>query len=165
MIPWIPWAVHEPEPVEIKKIKIRTWKGEFLLDQQYTYGIFSKKHGKLIGIIFLFTRQGDGILEIGYIVDQDEAGKGIATEASYAVTKLSFEHIGIGKAVIICNPKNIASSKIPEKLNYRFESIKKEAQMDKEEANMENATWSLLIEEFAQNPRYEPVVFQLAEGW
>ncbi len=79
MLLWIPWAADEPETVEVKKEKIRTWKGEFYLDQKYTYGIFEKGSDKLIGLIFLFTRQGKGILEIGYIIDHKKAGKGYAT--------------------------------------------------------------------------------------
>ena len=97
MLPWIPWAGDEPESVEVKKEKIRTWKAEFYLDQKYIYGLYSKEHGQLIGMIFMFSRQGPGILEIGYMIDQNEVGKGYATESSYALTKLGFEHIGIDK--------------------------------------------------------------------
>ena len=42
MIPWIPWAVGEPETVEIKKKKIRTWKGEFYSDQNTPMAFLTK---------------------------------------------------------------------------------------------------------------------------
>ena len=58
MVPWIPWAAGEPEPIMVKKEKIRIWNGEFNLDQKYTYGIFSNENDYLL---------------IGYAYDLDNA--------------------------------------------------------------------------------------------
>ncbi len=165
MLPWIPWAADEPETVEIKKEKIRTWKGDFYLDQKYTYGIFENVNDRLIGLIFLFTRQGNGILEIGYFIDRKEAGKGYATESSYALTKLGFKHIGIEKMVIHCSPDNKPSIKIPEKLGFHLEGSFRSPDEMENGKRKELMIWAMFIEEFEVNDNYEPVTFQLEEGW
>ena len=151
MIPWIPWASEEPQSLEKKIQKIQEWKIEFLANQKYTYGIFTPDQKAMIGLIFLFTRQGKGKLEIGYIIDFEESGKGFATEASYAMTKLGFEHLKIENMVIHCNSKNIASAKIPEKLGYQI--VQK-----KMESNIEMLIWSFPKEKFQIIKNFEPVL-------
>ena len=164
MLPWIPWAVNEPMSVEVKKEQIRTWKGEFYLDKKYSYGIFDKTGHRLVGLIFLFTRQGDGILEIGYIIDQQEAGNGYATESCYALTKLGFEHLEIDKMVIHCDPANKASARIAEKLGYRLEGTYGLPRTE-EGQRRKNMIWAMFMEEFVQLESYEPVNFETEEGW
>ena len=157
MLPWIPWAAEEPESVETKKKKIRAWKGEFYLDQKYIYGLFeSSSSNHLIGLVFLFTRQGDGILEIGYILDKDHTGKGLTTEASYAVTKLGFKELAIEKMVIHCSPENTASARIPEKLGYQLELMEQSVTRDKNGSRSKNMIWALFNEEFMTIDKYEP---------
>ena len=165
MIPWIPWAVGEPETVEIKKKKIRTWKGEFYRDQKYTYGIFDKANSKLNGLIFLFTRQGKGILEIGYMIDRAATGKGYATQSSYALTKLGFKHIGIDKMVIHCSPRNKASVKVAEKLGYQLEGTYQLMDKGKDQKRTKQMIWAMFNEGFETNEQYEPVKFELEKGW
>jgi RimJ/RimL family protein N-acetyltransferase len=164
MLPWIPWAKDEPESVEVKKEKIRRWNGEFLLDQKYVYGACNKEN-KLIGLFFLFSRQGDGILEIGYIIDKEQSGHGFATLGSYALTKLAFEHIQIEKVVIHVNPKNKGSARIPEKLGYNLECVKKLIHKEENGQREEQMIWAMFIEEFSVCVKYEPVNFELPEGW
>jgi len=163
MLPWIPWAAGEPESIETKKEKIRNWNGEFNLDQKYTYGIIHDDN--VIGLSFLFTRQGPGILEIGYVIDFEHTGKGFATESTYALTKLSFAHIQIEKVVIHCNAKNISSAKIPEKLGFKLEGIHRVPSAKEVFDRNENMIWGMFIDEFEVNEKYEPVEFIKESGW
>ena len=161
LLPWIPWAVDEPEPLNVKEAKIRKWKGEYYLDLNYAYGIFSGDGSKLIGGAFMFTRQGPGILEIGYWITHEECGKGYATEVSYALTKLGFEHIGIEKIEIHCNSDHKASARIPEKLGYKLESENRRLEKKKDGARIRFMVWVMFREEFRINPSYEPVTFTI----
>ena len=151
--------------VEVKKDKIRSWKGEFYLDQKYTYGVFEKANDSLIGMIFLFTRQGKGTLEIGYVVDKDEEGKGYATESSYAVMKLGLENLGIGKMVIHCSPENTASQRVPEKLGFTLEGTYRSAHTGTDGKRQPTMIWALFNEEFKLSPKFEPVDFEIEPGW
>ena len=163
MLPWIPWVVNEPETVYKKKEKLREWNGQFLLDQTYSYGIFIKD--KLIGFCNMFTRQGKDKLEIGYFIDQHESGQGYATECTYALTKLGFEHIGINKLVLHMSPKNEASVQIPKKLNYKIESIKNVFDKENKGIKQEIMIWAMQIADFNVLEKYEPVSFVKEDGW
>ncbi len=165
MLPWIPWAVDEPETVEAKKDKIRTWRGEFYLDQKYTYGLFKRDDQTLIGMIFLFARQGKGILEIGYIIDADEVRNGYATESSYAVTKLGLQHLQVEKMVIHCSPENIGSQRIPEKLGFILEGTDRSTGRGPHHQRQQTMIWALFQEEFRPAVKYEPIDFQMEPGW
>ena len=165
MTPWIPWAGDEPQTVQEKKDQIRNWKGEFYLDKKYSYGIYSVKKEHLIGLVFLFTRQGKGILEIGYIIDQKEAGKGYATESSYAMTKLGFKHIAVDKMVIHCDSENQASIQIAKKLGYVLESTHKSAIKEKDGTRSETVILAQLVEDFKAFSEYEPITFEKEKGW
>ena len=164
-LPWVPWAKDEPETVDVKKAKIRTWKGEFYLDQKYTYGVFDKDDDHLIGIQYLFTRQGPGILEIGYVIGQEDAGKGYATQSSYCLMKLGFEEMKPDKMVIIYSPLNIASMKIPEKLGFYKESEETIPERYENGDRIVLATHALFPEQYQRIEKYEPVTFVKFEGW
>lgn len=160
MWPWIPWAKDEPESLEDKQNRIRMWNNNHLKNTDYyTYGIFTRAEEKMIGTVYLFTRRGKGILEIGYWIDKNQTGKGYATECSYAVTKLAFEYINIEKMKIHCDVENAASSKIPEKLSYHNEFDYKVLEKDDKGHRRIFKAWVLFREEFKTNSRYEPVIF------
>jgi len=166
MMPWVPFlAEKEPETVLQKKETIRLWKSEFYADKSYRYGIFSKETKQLVGICFLFTRQGKGILEIGYIVSKEASGKGYATQLSYALAKLSFQELDAEKIVIVCSEGNIASAKVPKKLGFHLESTYKEVIKKADGSREKTMRWAIYKEEFQELNRYEPVHFQKAVGW
>lgn len=158
MLPYIPWAIDEPQTIKEKENKIREWQSEFKNNTKYSYGVFDS-NDELVGLFFLFTRQGNNILEIGYIIDHKNAGKGYATECTYALTKLCFEEIKIEKVVIICSTKNKASAKIPEKLNYTLEYSLRNIKKDADGSRRKDMVWVLFIEEFKVIQKYEPITF------
>ncbi|MGH1364105.1 MAG: GNAT family N-acetyltransferase [Calditrichia bacterium] len=162
-MPWLPKAVAEPQRVEQKREQIREWKGAWFSDQSYTYGIFDDS--ALIGIMYLFRRQGAGTLEIGYNIDQHQAGKGYASVCTYALTKLGVEHLNVEKLYIICDPLNVPSARIPEKLGYQLEVIERRPQKDADGKRIEDMKWILFREDFQRFDKYEPIKFKLEQGW
>ena len=160
MLSWIPWAKDEPESLEDKQNRIRKWNNNHLQNiDYYTYGIFTRTEEKMIGTVYLFKRRGKDILEIGYWIDKNETGKGYATECSYAVTKLAFEHINIEKMEIHCDTENAASSKIPQKLAYVNEFDYRVLEKDENGHRRVFKAWVMFKEEFRTNSLYEPVIF------
>lgn len=165
MLGWIPWAKDEPESVQVKREKIRQWTAAFHLDEKYTYGIYDPTQHNLIGIQYLFTRQGPGILEIGYIIGQEYAGRGLGTLTSYALTKLAFELLKPEKMAIICDHLNIPSKKIPEKLGYTEESVITSVNRNEQGNRIQLSTWVMFPEQFSPNEKYEPIEFVHEDGW
>ena len=75
------------------------------------------------GISFRYESFDFAIVEIGYRFDKDFYGHGYATEAVDALLGWLFNDIGIHKAVAKCDPENIASYKIMEKLGMQKEAL------------------------------------------
>lgn len=159
ILPYIPWARDEPQTVKEKERKIEEWNNEFKNNIKYSYGVFDNSTNQLLGVFFMFTRQGDNILEIGYIIDHQHAGKGYASECTYALTKLCFEEIKIEKTVIVCNQNNVASAKIPEKLGYTHESTMRKVEKNADGSRKKDMIWVMFIEEFKRIEKYEPITF------
>lgn len=60
--------------------------------------------------------------EIGYRMNNQFTGKGICTLAANMLVNFLFTHIGIYKIVAKCDPRNIASTRVMEKLGMQREA-------------------------------------------
>ena len=159
MMPWIPWAKNEPEPVEDKRERIRSWMGDFYSNSEYSYGVFEKSTGDFVGSSNLFGRRGKGTTEIGYWIDHLKSGKGYATEVSYALTKLSFEHMKIEKVLLYIDTRNKASQRIPAKLNFTHEYTYRELPKGENGERLKFQVWVMFVEEFKKVDKFEAVEF------
>ena len=115
---WMPWAHADPQPIEEKVELLRNFRGQFDLGQNFVYGLFSRDESELVGGSGLHTRVGEGAFEIGYWIRASEDGKGLATEATAAITRVGFEVCGIDRIEIHVEPANEKSARIPQKLGY-----------------------------------------------
>lgn len=59
--------------------------------------------------------------ELGYIFNPVFQNRGYATEAAYGLIMFGFEHLGMHRVIAQCNPENIASWRVLEKLGMRRE--------------------------------------------
>ena len=116
--PWIPWAAQEPSPVEKVRERVSRQHEMFDTGPEYAYAIFDRDERELIGGIGLFARVGPEALEIGYWIRSDQAGHGIATEATEAVTAAG-RAMGARHIEIHCDPDNVPSARVAAKLGYR----------------------------------------------
>jgi RimJ/RimL family protein N-acetyltransferase len=97
--PWMPWAHDEPEDLEDKIARLRGFRAEFDLGQDYTYGIFDRDETEVLGAAGLHTRVGEGAREVGYWVHKDHVNRGIATEAAAALVRVGFEVDGLKRII------------------------------------------------------------------
>jgi RimJ/RimL family protein N-acetyltransferase len=119
--PWMPWVHFEPEAFEEKVKRLKRFRGEFDLGQDYVYGIFNKDETRLLGGTGLHTRLSESELEIGYWMHKDFINQGLTTESTAALVKVAFEVIHIHRIEIHCDPANVASAAIPRKLGFTHE--------------------------------------------
>lgn len=84
---------------------------------RYAFAIIQKQDEKLIGAIELsiddFTNRSG---EIGYVLHPDYWGKGIATEAAHIIIGFGFSQINLHRIVATCDPRNVASARVLEKV-------------------------------------------------
>ena len=151
LLPWMPWAKHEPESIEKKIARIRKFRGQFDLDIDYTFGIFSPDEKVCIGSTGLHPRVGDGAREIGYWISASQIGKGYASETVKALTKIGFANENLDRIEIHCDPENIRSQSIPQKLGYIHEASLRHRMLDTEGLPRDLMIWTMFREDYQKS--------------
>jgi RimJ/RimL family protein N-acetyltransferase len=147
--PWMPWVQVEPEEVEAKIQRLRGFRASFDTDQDYLYAIFSPDEREVVGGTGLHPRVGEGALEIGYWISIRHIGRGYATEAAAALTRVAFDVHGVERMEIRCDPRNERSASVPRKLGYTHrDTILGEV----EGVMRDTMIWSLLRAEYPASP-------------
>ncbi|MEM6634148.1 MAG: GNAT family protein [Bacteroidota bacterium] len=151
LLPWMPWAKNEPEPLEAKVTRLRKYRGQFDLGIDYTFGIFSKDEKVLIGSTGLHIRLDEHAREIGYWIHAKYLREGYALEAVTALTIVGFELEGLDRIEIHCAPNNIRSQGIPKKLGYVHEATLKNRTTDTEGKQRDVMIWTLFKEAYVKS--------------
>lgn len=146
--PWMPWAVHEPEPLEAKQGRMRKYRGQFDLGQDYVFGVFSKNEEIQIGSTGLHNRLEDEAREIGYWIRASYAGQGYATESTRALIKVGFEIEQLERIEIRCASNNLASQQVPRKLGFIHEATLRDRTVDPEGQPRDVMIWTLFKEDY-----------------
>jgi len=149
--PWMPWIYNEPEPIEEKVKRLKRFRGDFDLGQNFTYGIFNPEETKLIGGTGLHTRLSGTELEIGYWIHKDYINRGLVTESTAALVKVAFEIIHVHRLEIHCDPGNFASAAIPRKLGFTHEGTLR-AKTPFLDGWSDSMIWGLLETEYPDSP-------------
>lgn len=120
LLPWMPWAAHEPLTVAERRELFATWDREWRAGESAVYGMFMD--AEVVGGTGLHRRREGrpDIVEIGYWVHVDHIRQGIATEAADALTMAAFELAGTTAVEIMHRPDNVASRRVPARLGYRY---------------------------------------------
>ncbi|HYK32628.1 MAG TPA: GNAT family N-acetyltransferase [Streptosporangiaceae bacterium] len=112
--PWMPWADHYD--ADSAAAYLRECQTQWASGEAFTYAIVVGD--QIVGSAGLHNRVGDDGLEIGYWVHSDWTGRGIATDATAALTDAALALPGIERVVIYHDAANAASGRIPAKLGY-----------------------------------------------
>lgn len=151
LLPFMPWAADEPQPVEIKVERIRSFRGKFDKNEDFVYGIFDPTETIALGGTGLHTRLSGNALEIGYWLHKDYINKGLITEATAALTRVAFEVYHVERVEIHCSVENVASAAVPRKLGYIHEATRRRLGFayGKETDSM---IWTLFADEYPSTP-------------
>jgi RimJ/RimL family protein N-acetyltransferase len=149
--PWMPWAHAEPEPVEEKIQRVRRFRGEFDLGQNFIYAILNLEETKLVGGTGLHPRLGEDQLEIGYWIHKDYVNQGLVTESTAALIKVAFELVHVHRIEIHCDPGNHASAAVPRKLGFTHEGTLR-AKTPFLDGWSDSMIWGLLDTEYPASP-------------
>jgi RimJ/RimL family protein N-acetyltransferase len=156
LLPWMPWAAHEPQSLEDKVALLRQFRGKFDLGQDFTYGIFTRDEQQAVGGTGLHTRIGDEAFEIGYWIRASRAGEGLGTESTAALTRVAFELTDVDRIEIRCEPENERSRAIPRRLGYREEATLRRRLRQPEPRDV--VIYSLFRDDFDSSPAASAVV-------
>ncbi|AJS58566.1 GNAT family N-acetyltransferase [Paenibacillus sp. IHBB 10380] len=76
----------------------------------------------LIGHMVFHQWYGENTYEVGWVLHPNYYNKGFATEAARAIVKYAFEKENIHRIIATCQPQNIPSYRIMEKIGMRREA-------------------------------------------
>jgi ribosomal-protein-serine acetyltransferase len=112
---FLPWAVdgNEQQAREFLERSETGWRE----GTEFNYGVYGDGR-QLIGSAGLMSRQGPGVLEIGYWVHVRHTRRGVATRAAAALTAAGLAVPGIELIEIHHHPDNVASGAVPRRLGF-----------------------------------------------
>jgi len=90
--------------------------------KNYELGITLPSENKLIGGCGIrVTSSGNSVANIGYCLNRNYWGNGFASEAAYGLLKFGFEELNIHRIYAICDPENVGSQRVLEKIGMAYE--------------------------------------------
>jgi ribosomal-protein-alanine N-acetyltransferase len=84
--------------------------------------VLLRKEDRLIGHMPFHPWYSPRINEIGWVFHPDYHGVGYATEAATALLRYGFETLGLHRVIATCQPENVASWRVMEKLGMLREA-------------------------------------------
>jgi RimJ/RimL family protein N-acetyltransferase len=127
LIKWLNWPLVTPTK-EATEEECRTLHAKFILREDIRYVIIEKHSQTIIGRCAYAPPQTNWMIPkfgISYFISKSFRNKGYGSEATNILTRLAFQQLKARRVEIKVDPDNIASLKIPEKLNYTLESKEK----------------------------------------
>ena len=156
--PWMPWAHAEPQSLPEKAALLRRFRGQFDLDEDYVYGIFTPDESRVLGGTGLHPRVGPNALEIGYWIRADGEGHGFVTEAVAALTRVAFELLRTERMEIRCDPENTRSAAVPLRLGYEHEATLRARIRDAQNRLCDVLVFTLFAEGYPSSPAAEAAI-------
>jgi len=115
LLPWIgDWIKAEPIGLDARRTLLQGWVDSYATGADNPVGIFIGD--LLVGGTGLHDRNGEHDIEIGYWVDEQYQGRGIATRITRALRDFAFTSPDVQRFLLIHNVGNAKSRRVPEKL-------------------------------------------------
>lgn len=118
----MPWATDDYDEAGAEE-SIRGAMAAFVTRADFRYHLFDHT-GRLVGSTGLHRIKWTvPRFEIGYWLRTQETGKGYAAEAVRALSRVSFQQLGVRRLDIRCDDRNLASAAVAERCGYRLEGV------------------------------------------
>jgi len=117
--------------------------------ERYVFAIIYQEI--VIGAVeIMITNFTNQVGEIGYSINPYYWGKGIATESAKLVITFGFETLKLHRIYATCDPRNIGSSKVMEKIGMTKEGILREHLLMKDGVWRDSLLYSVLKQEWSK---------------
>lgn len=118
---------------------------------RFVFAIIEKQNEKMIGVVeFNIRDEINRNGEIGYIIHPMYWGQGFATEVAKLIVNFSFYELNMHRIYATCDPRNIASSKVLEKIGLTLEGRMRQDLLLKD-GWRDSLLYSILDDEWRQN--------------
>ena len=150
--PFLPRFFDNPQTLDEKALLVRRFRGRFDSGEDFTYAAFDRESGEYLGGTGLHPRGSTISTEVGYWIDGERAGRGLATEMAAAMTRVAFEICDFPRVEIRCLTANAASRRVAEKLGFHHEGCLRGTMPYAEGDLRDLEVYSVLREEYAGSP-------------
>jgi len=123
--PWMPWALGDPPALDERIELMRRFRADFDTGKDFIYGVFNPDESAVWGGTGLHDAGTSRAFQIGYWLDHAVCGQGLATELSLALVGAAFLIDTVDRVEIRCDPLNQKSRRIPEKLGFELEGVRR----------------------------------------
>ncbi len=161
--PWVDWVKPEPISRVARAAVVAQLGGSFRRGTSYCFAIFDPQQTAVLGGAGLHPRIGAGAMEIGYWLAADRVGRGLATEAAAALTRVGFERTGLRLIEIHCDPENRRSSAIPARLGYTLATTVPACLKSADGTPRDTMIWRLTADGYPASPS-RSVPIEVVEG-
>lgn len=86
-------------------------------DRVYHFAVIEKENGDVLGVAGL-NREGADAAELHYWIRSDRAGRGLTTEAGFALVEWARDELGLTHLTLWAGRENHASRRVAEKLGF-----------------------------------------------
>ncbi|MDX9916586.1 MAG: GNAT family protein [Gudongella sp.] len=135
-------------------------KGEALsvlkshLNNDEIWAIEYKDKQKVVGSIALQKdrkRENLSVRMMGYVLNPDYWGQGLATEASLALLYYAFTYIGLSMVSVYHYPDNTRSKRVIEKCGFAYEGLLRQSTMTFNGKILDEMCYSITADEFIKS--------------
>lgn len=115
------WFPHYD--IKVTKQYLKYLQTMYNRNSYYDWGVVLRQTGKMIGTCgFSHFDKENMSGEIGYVLNPDYWGQGIAAECAKRVIRFGFDNLGLHRVTVRILEGNTQSIKVAEKLGMRYES-------------------------------------------
>lgn len=118
------------------------------LEKMHQFSVFLKETGKWVGKLSFHPWFMKDTYEIGWIFSSQYTSYGYCTEASKAILDYGFKVLNLHRIVATCQPENIASKRVCEKLGMRLEGLFKKCIYYKNDIWWDELFYAILKEDY-----------------
>jgi RimJ/RimL family protein N-acetyltransferase len=123
VVRYIPWPVRNREQTRAA-LEVKMTQGVLSEPGQWlVLAIVLRETGRVVGEVLLkwadeHARQG----ELGFALNREHQGRGLAAEAAQAVLRLGFDDLGLHRITAVCIAENAASARLLRRLGMQQEA-------------------------------------------
>jgi [ribosomal protein S5]-alanine N-acetyltransferase len=87
----------------------------------FKWAVWERETGPYLGDAGLTVVSETGEVELGYRLDRQHWGRGLATEVARAWLRHALDELNIPRIIAFADPRNLASVRVMEKIGMRFD--------------------------------------------
>src|SRR3990167_1047904 len=122
---WMEWCDHKPDIKETEQYAqqaAQNWIDKKNDEPYLQLIILDKNTGDFIGATsFHHYNWSVPSIETGYWMRKKYSGQGFMTEATNAITQYAFKQLKVNRVALTCDPDNIKSKNVAERLYFTLE--------------------------------------------